>query len=364
LRGGNTSIATTSSLSSRSTLSNLAPVRWIPCVTLSAAATLALAGSARAVQKVHNEILETASVRLELIGLKRWTLAMIRDSLARYAPEDSLTSHACAAILRRKLGFAEAAVEYYPPNGSEKGYLAVPVLEPQDSARVRYRLRADDSLPDRREWADAQGVFREHNQDFQTLIQMPSFLLGQRSPDSLPPQLASTRPALDFLRSHRAEKDRRTALWTLAHDANTHNRVLATVILAGFAANDSTWWALADALRDDDGMVAATASQVLNALVVGAARPVNWAPMVDALRALLDGTSLFQHNTVLEVLAATKVSPTLAPALLRGGGELVLAKLGSHDFSGSSAARRFLTQVSGREYGQDVLAWESWIRSL
>src|SRR3954471_24095654 len=57
-------------------------------------------------------VLEKAQMRLELIGLKRWTIPMIQDSLHRYAPNDSLLSHACAAVLREKLKFADAAVVY------------------------------------------------------------------------------------------------------------------------------------------------------------------------------------------------------------------------------------------------------------
>jgi hypothetical protein len=317
-------------------------------------------------QRVRNEILETPTARLELIGLKRWTLAMIQDSLARYAPGDSLTSHACAALLRRKVGFADAAVQYYPPGfeGNPKGYFAVPVVEPQDSARVRYRARPRDSVPDRADWAPALTVFREHNQAFQSAIQWPPFLLGRMHPDSVELRLAPARPLLEFLRRHRTEADRHRALWTLAHDGNVPQRAVAAVVLAGFSESDSTWWALADALRDQDGMVSATASQVLTTLSLGAARPVNWAPVADGIRAVLDGTNLFAHNTLLDALAATKVDAALAAALLREGGELVLAKLRSGDLTGARAAHRFLTQVSGRDFGQNAAAWENWIQNL
>lgn len=326
--------------------------------------TLCLATSVVA-QSVRNAILETPTARVELIGLKRWTLPMIQDSLARYAPGESLASHACAAILRQKLGFADAAAQYSPPSAANpKGYWAVPVVEPQDSARVRYRELPHDSLPDRADWAAALAVFRDHNQVFQSAIQTPAFLLGRMHPDSVEAQLAPSRPLLKFLREHRTEVNRHLALWTLERDRNARNRVLATVIMAGFAASDSTWWALADAFRDQDGMVAATASQVLSTLSRSATRPVNWAPVADGVRAVLDGTNLFAHNTLLEVLAATRVDPALAPVLLSGGGELVLAKLRSEDGIGARAARRFLKQVSGRDFGQDAAAWEKWIRSL
>jgi hypothetical protein len=336
-------------------------------ITVTLACALAPWPEARVgAQTVHNEILETPTTRLELIGLKRWTLAMIQDSLARYAPGESLVSHACAAILREKLGFADAAVQYSPPgfNGRTKGYFAVPVVEPQDSARVRYRELPRDSLPHAADWAEALAVFEKHNQAFQSAIQAPAFLLGQMSPDSVEPRLAAARQLLKFLRAHRTHGDRQVALRTLARDSSPHNRVIAAVMLAGFVDSDSSWWALADALRDQDGMVSATASQVLSTMSRAAARPVNWAPVADGVRAVLDGTNLFAHNTLLEALVATRVDSTLAPALLRGGGELVLAKLRSEDLPTAGLAQRFLTQLSGRDFGQDAAAWENWIRSL
>jgi hypothetical protein len=321
-----------------------------------------------AAQRVHNAFVETRDTRLELIGLKRWTLAMIQDSLARYAPGDSLTSHACAAILRQKLGFADAAVQFYPAGffGNTKGYFSVPVVEPQDSARVRYRAEPRDSAADRAEWLPALAVFRDHNQVFQTAIQRPSLLLGQTHPDSARPPLAGARPLFEFLRAHRRERDRHEALRTLAQDGNWQNRVIAAVIIAGFADSDSTWWALVDALRDRDGRVSATATQVLTTLSRSAARTVNWAPAVDPLRAVLDGTNLFAHNALLETLAATRVDPSLARLLLRGGGELVIAKLRSEDPIGAKAAQNFLLQVSGGglDFGRDAGAWEAWIRSM
>jgi hypothetical protein len=332
------------------------------CVVCALAFGLLFPG-ALAAQRVHNEFLETPTTRLELIGLKRWTLAMIEDSLARYAPGDSLTSHACAAILRYKLKFADAAVQYVPPgsSGHRKGYFAVPLVEPQDSARVRYRRAPSDSLANRQEWQKAQLVFQKRNMAFQSAVQDPSFVLGHVRPSSANPEHIDARPLFDFMRAHRDANSRRLALWTLSHDRNQDNRAIAAVLLGNFAASDTTWWALVDALRDANGIVSSTASQVLTALARGAARRVNWRPAADTLRALLDGTDLFAQNTVFEVLSATKVDRSLAPTLLHGGGELVLAKLASEDPVGSTLARRFLDQLSGRDYGHDVEQWQRWL---
>ena len=54
--------------------------------------------------------LKTEDAEIEIIGLREWTLEMVQDSLAKYAPEDGLATHACAAALRTKLGFADASV--------------------------------------------------------------------------------------------------------------------------------------------------------------------------------------------------------------------------------------------------------------
>jgi len=54
-------------------------------------------------------VLNVANKQVEVLGLRRWTLVMIQDSLDKYAPGENLASHACAAVLRYKLGFADAA---------------------------------------------------------------------------------------------------------------------------------------------------------------------------------------------------------------------------------------------------------------
>ena len=119
-----------------------------------------------------------------------------------------------------------------------------------------------------------------------------------------------------------------------------------------------------DALRDPDGPVSATATQVLSLLSKAAQRPVDWAPALPALRALLDGTNLFAHNQVMETLAATRVSANFAPTLLRGGGAIVLAKLSALDPRARKAAHDLLTQLAGRDLGDDPAAWRLWVAAL
>jgi hypothetical protein len=313
-------------------------------------------------------VLENDQMRLEIVGLKRWSVPMIQDSLRRYAPNDSLLSHACAAVLRDKLKFADASVIYRTMNRdgvTEKPHLTVTVIEPQDSAVVRYRAPFRDSLPKRRAWAAVQRMFDKDNQAFQQAIQRPNFLTSTAPLAHADSELRAALPLRRFVQTHATPADRRLALTTLASDGTVSNRLAAVVLLSSFARSDTTWWALADALRDPNPIVSGTAGQVLSAISHAKPGVVNWAPAAGTLRALLDGTNLFAHDNVMEVLTLTRVDPRLAPALLGdGGGFLVLAKLGADGAVERTTAHGFLVQVARQDLGEDPARWRQWVDGL
>ena len=224
-----------------------------------AAAARAQAPAPAAAPAAPGPVLENARMRVELIGLRRWTVPMIQDSLRVHAPKDSLLSHACAAVLRDKLRFADASVAFYPAGswGLAKDYVAVTVVEPQDSARVRYRPEPRDTAPDVPAWAPARRLATAQEYAYALLLQRPDLLLGRRAPEPRDSAVRAALPLRAFLRAHRRPADRDRALRALASDGNPRNRATAVLVLANFAAEDRTWWALADALRDPDGRVGA-----------------------------------------------------------------------------------------------------------
>jgi hypothetical protein len=334
-------------------------------VTRIAFGTIGMLGMAAGALRAQRAVLENDAMRVELIGLKRWTLPMLQDSLSRYAPHDSLLSHSCAAILRGTLHFADAAAEYAGSGPNEKTHVTVTVVEPQDSALIHYRAPYRDSQPDRRAWAPIGEAFDRHNQAFQYAVQHSTVLLADAPLAGMDTVANDVRSMRALVRRDHRPATRRAALATLRRDGNARNRVAAVVVLSQFASVDSTWWALAEGLRDPDGAVRATSIQVLGMLSHSAARAVDWTPVVPALRALLDGTNLFAHNQVMETLVATRVGPALAPRLLGGGGgAIVLAKLGALDPRASTAAHDLLTRLAGRDLGDDPAAWRRWVASL
>lgn len=305
---------------------------------------MAVVGPARA-----QSIIETPKATIEIVGLKRWTIQMIDDSLAKYSPKDKLTAHACAAILREKLHFADASVTVFTnmTRDQAKSYVAVTVVEPTDSALIHYKPAFTDSLPIRDEWKAANTAFKDHNETAQRALQTPSFYESQLSArDSV--TFEPVRAIHEMMIAQRASADFATARRTLDADGNSANRTMALIVLSGFANRDSAWWAVADALRDPtSGMVNATASQVLSLMSRRSPRPVDWAPVATQLRYVVDGTNLFAFDGLLRVLTATSVNPSLGEALLANGGAIVRAKLRSGNVSAKEAVVGFLAQLSG-----------------
>ncbi len=308
-------------------------------------------------------ILETPKATIELIGLRRWTLAMITDSLARYAPGSPLTGHACAAILRSTLHFADASVNVYVNDPSRtKQYVAITLVEPQDSSRIHYKPALRDSLPGRAEWKAAYAAFQKNSDLGQRAFQSSGFFDRVLSAgDSA--KYAALAP-LHKLLENPAQADFSEALSTLDHDASVANRVIATVVLASFAYNDSAWYAVVDALRDPAAIVGGTASQVLGTMAQRAARPVDWRPMMPSLRYLVDGTNLGATNAMMQALTRTNVSYQLAAPLLADGGAIVLAKLRSGDEYSRRVAAGFLAQLSGQPASTSAEAFDAWVKGL
>jgi hypothetical protein len=310
------------------------------------------------------QVVATPEGPVEFIGLKRWTVQMIRDTMAVKAPGQPLGQ--CAEVLRQ-VGFVSAsAVGMVDAAGPRT---IVTVIEPQDSARVVLKP-ANDSAADRTAWRDAIEVFRTHNRAFQAALTAAE---RRRAGDAAAVRDAARRAGRDsayvprlwaFLNAHRRERDFRDAVRVLASDGNVANQALAAAILGGFMHRDRAWLVLMDAQRSGAAPVAATASQVLQA-AAARSRDVDWTPAVPAIRHLLAGTNVYLLNPTLDVLTRTRVSPSLAATLLDAEtSELLLAEVAAHEPRVRETAHAFLVQVSGRDLGYDAAAWSRWIAAL
>jgi hypothetical protein len=303
---------------------------------------------------------------VEVLGLRRWTIGMLQDSLAKYAPTDSLQLHACAATLRYKLHFADAASTVFSLDPRKPNTVVVSVREPQDSARVRYRDMPLDTLLPRKAWELITIVFRQHQDVFWSEVDARvNGARGGRPQYRTRDDSTLGRRFTKTLGTFTRETDRLEAMQVLATSPNMYDRAAAAVILANFADRDDTWWSLVEALRESDGPIKGVAATILVGLSRTAPRAVIWSPKAASIRAMLDGTSLFVLDDLLQVLVNTRVGPRDARALLgHDGGDMLLAYLGSRNATFASHSRALLTALHGTDLGPTVEPWRAWMSTL
>lgn len=309
---------------------------------------------------------DTAHVRVEVLGLKRWTIAMLRDSVRVKSGGEGLESSACQIVLRDSLHFADALVMgmygYAPPFPGADHWLVLKVVEPGDSAAVRWTAFPRDSFRlVRPGYASLIAGVTDTAGDF-WVGRIINPLQHARRAGARPEDVEYARRLDAFLAAHRSSDDWRTARAVLRTDPLYVNRLAAAVVLANFPERDSTWWALTEALRDPNQPVRGAAEIVLAHFP---SRPMNWTPVAPTLRALLGGTNVSATQSVMELLARTHASPSLAAPLLRDNGAWVLTHLRAESPGARPAAHALLVQLAGgRDLGDSAEAWEGWMETL
>ena len=309
---------------------------------------------------------ETPAGAVEFVGLHHWTIQMIQDSMKVHAPGKPLGE--CAAVLRA-LGFPSAQSLGWTSADGRSSTLVL-LVEPQDSALVRYGKLPTQKRAKLPVWRDGYRILSEHVAAYQSGTQTFGIhatrdttieqLILQSSPDDS----AEVRFFWDFLERNRSPQSANMAERTLLEDASVDNRRLAASILGAQRGRVLAWYALVKGLRDPDERVAAAAEMGLNSLLTGTQTRIDWRPVLADLGAILDGTNVLALRTTLLVLTKTKVDPMLARALIRENGGLVLDLLASHSPTHRDAAHAFLIRLAGKDLGPSPHNWRTWLRAV
>lgn len=315
-------------------------------------------GPTEEVPHARSERIETSDGSVEFVGLRRWTLEMIRDSIETYAPGVPLGAAACGEVLRTRLGFPDAAVLRFPD-----GRTIVTVVEPLDSQKVLLLSEPSEKAGLIEEWSSFVTLW---DTDFEAVDFAVATYLERNEWSKLPDEVDPSRveEVWAFLAEHVAIRDFELALETLNTDADVADRIAAVNLLLNFSSEDATWHALTKALRDPDWGVRGQAVSALRVLRRFESRVVDWTQAADDLAYLLGGTTAVYHTEVVKTLVSTNVSRELAPKLLIPGAELLLAELTAEHEYVREPAHDLLVHLNGRDLGFDESPWREWIRSL
>ena len=311
---------------------------------------------------------------VEFIGLQRWEAQELFDAIQDLAPD--LPFHACAALMKRELGFAEAAAMLYPSRQSDDWYTVVVGLE--DSTRVRYGLTGSETVDLPETWQELQAAIGE---DWHTLsvvaraFPASGYLRNPESPRRLAEQMGADPESVERLWELAAradgEEDRHLAHEVLARDSSSSARTVATLVLGNFMNDDRSWQALVGSVIDPHPrrVVNEVARSMLEGMNAGMVQglmtperdPVDWAGARSPLSAIFGGTNLPAFISILQVLVVTDIDPEFAHQLAHENPDLLLAYAGAEHGPSRIPALNFLKAMSGEDFGTDLDAWRSWI---
>ena len=326
-----------------------------------------------------------SSRTIEIIGLRRWTPEMVRDSLAKYSPDEGLDSDAAAANLRNLLGFADAATSVHTVvfDEDDRATITIAVREPTDSARVHYAPQSLDTVPQRPVWralasallADTTGrlfqvVSAAHLDGPSRLvvdstIRRRKFTHREGYAFESPADSLAAKPFLDSLSRRLSNADFAEAVETIDSSSSGPDRAIAALVLANFPERDQAWRSLLKAaIGREQARDAFVAQYALISMSNRAKGPVDWAPVTPTIHDVLDGTALAALAPLAKALAATGASTAQAAAFLANGGEMLTAYVESDNPDIRDAAHDLLVKLRGQDLGFEPGPWRDWIKTL
>jgi hypothetical protein len=355
-----------------------------------ALALLATAACAKDAPLPEPEVKPIARIELdsnrtvEVIGLRRWTAEMMRDSLRKYAPDESIESDATAANLRNLLGFADAATSVHTIvfDEDDKATITIAVREPGDSARVRYAEQSLDGMPQRAEWRDLASALNDTASrmlpivaaallDGPSRVVVDSTVRGRTITHregyafESPQDSLAAMPLVAAISALKSPTDYDAAVQIIESSNSGPDRAIAALVLSNFPDRDGAWRTLLKAaVGREQSSDAFIAQHALITMSDRARRPVDWSPMTTTIRDVLDGTALAALAPLAKALAATGASTVQAPGYLAGGGEMLTALLESENPDVRDPAHDLLVKLRGQDLGFEPTAWRDWIKTL
>ena len=312
----------------------------------------------------HGQVLTGPNGPVEFIGLQSWNAQELFDAIQELEPDRPF--HACAAIMKLELGFADAAAFLYfadhltSIDQSSSRYTVVVGVE--DSTQVQYRPAGNESVVLPQTWQNLQTAVGEEANTLTVAARMFHLrAFAHQIAESMGSDPETLNKVWELIERTDGDEDLRLAHEVLTADSSWSTRAVATLLLGNFIDDDTAWHGLVGSLVDAETRVRIVASSMLEGLIRQERNSVDWSEAHGPLLALFGGTNPFAFEQTLEVLVATGVDPELGQQLARESPDLLLAYAGAKHERTREPAIAFLKAVSGEDFGTDLEAWTAWI---
>ena len=313
------------------------------------------------------QVIEKQKGKIEIVGIhSQEGKEILKKILVDINGKDF---HICAADFKSVYHIPEASVNSYvtPPN-YDNMYTFIKFVDPVYKNRIHFIKNFADTLADEKDWEKIKLLFSDYSFSIGSILQVLGGVNANNF-DSIAKNrsyymdTSALRTIYETVALYNKESDKAKAIWTLENDGNLTNRKNAVLLLKNFMEDDSAILQIIRAIRHEAG-VSSIATDLISSYSLVNKEQRDWSFAAEELRYIIDGTNLFAFNQVLEMLTRTKVTTSVAPKLLKGGGDLILDNLKAEHEREKTIAHNFLVQISGKDFGYDAYKWQEWINLL
>lgn len=257
-------------------------------------------------------VVQEGGETIEFIGLKKWTVKQLQDSVRKHDPKGKLSF--CAATLKSELKFCDASVIYYYRNDTTYDGV-ITVIEPQDSLLVKRNALFEGENDLQSEWYDFSDKYRKYG--YETSLAQRTRLLTD---DSARIELEQFVKQVQRIKIDTAIfREIRTLLRTnsvnvknlskIVHTSwNPYSRGVAILAMSGLPDNDTCLASVVHGLLD----IAVSSSSVIPAeeslsfIMKHRKNQILLPPLYKDLRTLVNGANLFAYGEVMNLISLGK----------------------------------------------------------
>jgi hypothetical protein len=245
---------------------------------------------------------------IEFIGLKKWTIQQLTDSVRKYDSKGKLGF--CAATLKSNLKFCDASVIWL-----SKDSLAITVIEPQDSLLVKRNAYFPGNVYLSREWGDFQEAFAykvfekglaietQFSTNDSATFAMREYI--KKAPSFVKFDSTAFQNIRTALRTNPIPVERLTKVIRSNWDA--HSRGVAALAMTRFPDNDTCLQSVLYAMNDIGASTTiVNALEYFSTMLKYRTREIALAPLYNELRPLVNGSNLFAYHDILKLIAMGK----------------------------------------------------------
>ncbi|MBC8322613.1 MAG: hypothetical protein H8E70_03490 [Candidatus Marinimicrobia bacterium] len=259
-------------------------------------------------------VIEIETATIEFIGLEKWTIEMVSDSMKKYADGAELNQIYCNSVLD-DVGFPSATATSDFKDG--KMLVMVSLVEHQYSDLIQFTDSPKDTLPLNEEWNWINEYSQKHPMGFQLALAAYGDYLNRDFEsimdfmDEFSETLKKFGMEIDTthfgefwsgLEKHNKKSDFKKAKQIILNDANYQNRLPAICVLANFNHNPEAYDLLFHLLRGRDVYISDFAGKILKTINKYPVSNLNLFDHEEHLIPLLNGTNIEHFLNVMDFL--------------------------------------------------------------